>query len=527
MAFTKMSPRQKMINMMYLVLLALLALNVSKEVLKAFHLMEVSFENTSKSHNQQMIAALNGLETLKKDNPLKADFYYDRAIKAKEISLELNDYLYETQAIVEKIGGGRSKTDELGVGKPELKNGDDLEKHANYFASLENKGKGKGAEVREQLTKTRTAMIALLESNNEDSLHQISKNYYDEVAYSPDLMVNDVVNSEGVTKKWEEMFLIETPLAAAVTNLARLRNENLNLANAVITRLAKAAGASEFEFDNMKALVNPKSNFVMAGTNYEADILLVAANSQSNYKIKIGDDFLPLKEGIGKYMAAAKGVGNHQLEGEIIMPGKDPLPFKTQWTSFMPSATVSPVNMNVLYVGLDNPVQISVPGIDPNNVIVSMEGGTLKKENGTLFVATVNGGKEAKVKVSAKMPDGSIKSMGAMDFRVRYVPKPTAALGALGSGSYSVARIYAQRDVQLYLDDFFFKGVRYQLLSYEMSVLDKHGRIKMNEFDIKTSRITYPRLEPGDKIYVGGFKVKGPGKPSETLVNSIVINVTR
>ena len=77
------------------------------------------------------------------------------------------------------------------------------------------------------------------------------------------------------------------------------------------------------------------------------------------------------------------------------------------------------------------------------------------------------------------------------------------------------------------MDEFFFKGVNYQLISYEMSVIDKNGRIKKNDFDIKTSQITYPRLEPGDKIYVGGFKVKGPGKPSETLPNSIVINVTR
>ena len=68
-------------------------------------------------------------------------------------------------------------------------------------------------------------------------------------------MIRDVVNAEGVTKKWEEMFLIETPLAAAVTNLARLRNESLNLANSIIDLLAKTAGASPFGFEDMKAFV--------------------------------------------------------------------------------------------------------------------------------------------------------------------------------------------------------------------------------------------------------------------------------
>ena len=128
-------------------------------------------------------------------------------------------------------------------------------------------------------------------------------------------MIRDVVNAEGVTKKWEEMFLIETPLAAAVTNLARLRNESLNLANSIIDLLAKTAGASPFGFEDMKAFVKPNSNYVMAGSSYEADILLVAANSNSNYQIKIGGDYLPLSQGIGKYVAKAKGVGNHRLDG--------------------------------------------------------------------------------------------------------------------------------------------------------------------------------------------------------------------
>ena len=109
-----MSPRQKMINMMYLVLLALLALNVSKEVLKAFHLMEVSFENTSKSHFESMKAALSGLDALEKENPEKATFFKERAIEAKQMAEELNQYLYEVQISLEEMGGGRMEEDEMG-----------------------------------------------------------------------------------------------------------------------------------------------------------------------------------------------------------------------------------------------------------------------------------------------------------------------------------------------------------------------------------------------------------------------------
>ncbi len=506
-----MSPRQKMINMMYLVLLALLALNVSKEVLKAFHLMEVSFENTSKSHFESMKAALSGLDALEKENPEKATFFKERAIEAKQMAEELNQYLYEVQISLEEMGGGRMEEDEMGLGKAELKNGDDLETHANYFNPIEKKGKGHGLIARKKVSETRKKMLSLLISNAKDTLHQIPEQHYKELSLTTDLMIRDVVNAEGVTKKWEEMFLIETPLAAAVTNLARLRNECLNLANSIIDRLAKTAGASPFGFEDMKAFVKPNSNYVMAGSSYEADILLVAANSNSNYQIKIGGDYLPLSQGIGKYVAKAKGVGNHRLDGEIIMPGKDPLPFHTEWTSFMPSATISPTNMNVLYVGLDNPVQISVPGVDPSNVMVSIAGGTICKESGTKFMAKVSGGKKATVKVKARMSDGTIRSMGNMEFRVRQVPLPSISFGALTSGTYTPGAIMAQQNIQLYLKYFLFKGVSYQLVTYDMSVVDNDGRRKMNQYNISGKRIRLPKITPGDRIAVGNIKARAPG----------------
>jgi len=524
MAIGKMSPRQKMINMMYLVLLALLALNVSKEVLKAFHLMEVSFENTSKNHFEQMKASLSGLEELEKENPLKAVFFRKRAIKAKQLAENLNQYLYDVQVSLEENGGGRMEEDEMGLGKAELKNGDDLETHANYFNSIEDNGKGHGLTVRNKILKTRKELLSLLISDGEDTLHAIPQSYHKELTLSPDLMINDVVNAEGVTKKWENMFLIETPLAAAVTNLARLRNETLNLANSVIDRLVKTAGASPFGFEDMKALVNPKSNYVMSGSSYEADILLVAANSNPNYQIRIGGDYLPLSQGIGKYVASAKGVGNHKLEGEIIMPGKDPLPFKTEWTSFMPSATISPTNMNVLYVGLDNPVQVSVPGVDPSNVIVSMSGGIIRNEGGTRFIARVSGGNTATVQVKARMMDGTVRSMGNMEFRVRRVPNPTIKYGALTSGVYTPGEIMAQDDIQMYLDNFFFKGIKYSVQSYGITVQDKRGKLKLNKVISGTQKIKKVQIERGDRIILGRFKIKGPDGQVRNIKEGLVLS---
>ena len=369
-------------------------------------------------------------------------------------------------------------------------------------------------------------MLAQLQSSG-DTAEQIPRKHLLELSASPDLRVNDIVTEDGTKKLWEDVFLIEMPIAAVNTNLSRLRNECFNLASGIINRLAQEAGASGFKFESMRALVNPKSNFVMQGSQYEADIFLVAANDQSNYKIRIGGEELPLKEGIGKYRAKAKGIGSHQLSGEIIMPGKAPIPFKSKWTSFKPAAIVSPVNMNVLYIGLDNPLEISVPGISPDQVSVRMEGGTLTKKNGTRFEARVNSGQQAKVFVSARLPDGSTQQMGIMDFRIKRVPNPKVSYGSLESGSHSVGACRRQREVNLAMEDFMFQGVSYTLLRYQMTVRDRTKRIKYNNLNISGSRLPNVRLEPGDEIILGGFVARGPGKPQERIGGKLLINVVR
>src|SRR5690606_3356593 len=110
-----------------------------------------------------------------------------------------------------------------------------------------------------------------------------------------------------------------------------------------------------------------------------------------------------------------------------------------EWTSFKSGATISAEAMNVLYVGLDNPMSISVPGVTPANTVVSTGPGiTLKKTANGKYIATVSKGtKKSTITVSAKMPDGTTKRMGdPAEFRIKEVPKPVAQLGSLSSGTY-------------------------------------------------------------------------------------------
>ena len=108
------------------------------------------------------------------------------------------------------------------------------------------------------------------------------------------------------------------------------------------------------------------------------------------------------------------------------------------------------------------------------------------------------------------MSDGTIRSMGNMEFRVRRVPEPTILYGALTSGEYTPGQIMAQNYMQMYLQNFFFQGVKYTLVSYGITVQTKTGQKKLNEIVNGTQRIKKVKIEPGDKIIVGNFQYKGP-----------------
>lgn len=529
MAGGNVSPRQKMINMMYLVLIALLALNVSAEILKAFHLMEVSFENTGQALQAKMKSSVDGIQAeVAKQGP-KAVPYAERAKKAQSIVKELNGYLDKISKEIVENAGGRKVDEEGGSTEavPAIANAGDTEKHANYFESTEKGGQGHGAEVKKMIEQKRAELVMLLKSDPKDTVFKMPKADYDEVLNSSDLKTDGFKNEEGVDKTWESTILIEGPLASVVTQMSRIKNEAVNMGNTVINKLQQGINADDIKIDKMEAIVNAKSSYVMSGSKYEADILLVASSSTANYKIQLnGGSEIPVQGGVGKYTAGASGAGGHTVSGNIIMEGKDPFPFSAEWTSFLPAATISATKMNVLYIGLDNPIEVSVPGVAPGDVTVSMSGGSLSRVGNGKYVAKVSTRGEAVIRASAKMPDGSSRSMGAIPFRIKKVPPPIASFGAIkGSGSASVTKVKSQTKLFVYLPNFPFDGIKYRVNSCEYSVVYRNKPPKVKK--VRGGNVGVLPAEPGSKVIIGGIRVTGPGRNNEIIPGSIVVDVTR
>ncbi|MDB9883299.1 hypothetical protein OAD66_09235, partial [Bacteroidia bacterium] len=218
MAGGKVSPRQKMINMMYLVLTALLALNVSKEILKSFHLFEKSFDNAAKNIDAKNEATMGALLKSAEEKPLKTKPYLDRAKKAEGIASDFMKYVDGLISNTEEMYGGAEARNEEG----ELLAADQMEQHANYFGE---ENENHGVELQAKINETREALLDILKPDPTDSFYNIKDNkVYDNALASCQLWAKDAEG--GVSQSsWVSENLVHVPAAGLMAIFSRLKND--------------------------------------------------------------------------------------------------------------------------------------------------------------------------------------------------------------------------------------------------------------------------------------------------------------
>lgn len=518
MAGGKQSPRQKMINMMYLVLIALLALNVSKEILKSFFLMEVSFETSKKNLDAKNDAIMKTFESNMKDQAAKTQKWYDKAKQVRTIAKEFSDYIESTRKKLEELNGGKEarKEPEEGGSKDaltELTAPDQMEKHANYFVN-----QGNGKKMMDMINQTRTKLIDILKNDPDIQKLPDVKNKWKELEAASALRAEDPKeHGEGSKHTWVGMYLEHSPLAGVMTMLSKLQNDGKNLESDILNVLLSQINATDFKFDALVAKVIPtKGTVVATGESYEAEIILSAYNSKQNHDMYVGGSKIEVKDGVGIYKQSSTE-GKHQMKGEIKVLQPDgstkPYPFDMEYFGFKPSATISATKMNVLYVGLDNPVNISVPGFNPELVKVTMEGGGSLTGSKGNYVATVNAGiKEVNIKATVEG-----KSMGSVKFRVKNVPKPIASFGIKQGGTIKAVEVGTTSFITCGLGpEFAFEGMNYTVTKFNLTYIPKKGDAY---FGNATGNALSPAMKgalakarKGDMITVYNIEAMGPGK---------------
>ena len=466
MAGAKETPRQKMIGMMYLVLTALLALNISKEVLNGFVKVENSLRTTQGTLNAKVNETSSELETKYLQNQEKVKPFYDKAQQVNASSAELISYITEMKArIMAASSGDYDEAGELAVGNyiGKDENGmdtvlnlalipikDEYQNLTTFVGMAEPKEPLEGPWTAVELKQKLEAFSSQLKNTSvvdnqgtRRDLPQYLKDQIDETFAFPTEI------QEGEEVSWEHANFYHVPLAAVMPLMTKMTLDIQDIQDDILSWLLGSVDAKSYKFTNLMPLVVPESNYILRGDSFRADVLLAAFDGTNPPDIYVDSkkwnerdsslleyeniDALPIgTDGLGKLRISTRGMslGESNYKGLIRFQGPDgniqDFPYYTpKFTVAEPALVVSPTKMNVFYRGLPNPVEVSVPGVPGDKIDVRISGNhRLKKESDGTFTITPGTDKKANITVSAELPDGSKKTLPAREFRVKRIPDP-------------------------------------------------------------------------------------------------------
>jgi gliding motility-associated protein GldM len=416
-----------MIGILYLVLLGLIALNVPDSLLDAFKNITNSLDQSRTNVATSLQSTYSAFEATKlKEQPEKANQLLSKAKDASKTADELNSYIESLKKELIERGGGIN---------PEI---NDVNARESLDISPEVMINAKKADVlKEKIESTRARLLQLL---GKDSAG-----------------VNFSLNATGPNKKtWQQAYFGDgIPLGAALTTLAKIQADNKNAENEVVKKILGKIDQAQITLNQFKAVAVAPSSYVLAGQQYTAQIFLTAYDQNSNPAITVGGSSIPTTNGVGTYTTTASGEGLHTWTGSLSVkqvegPPKV-YPITAAYMVAKPSAVVSPDKMNVLYIGVPNPLSVSAPGVPKESMKVSMSGGSISGSGGH-YTATVNSIGTAKVTVIGDK--GMV--LGASEFRVKRIPDPKPQFAGKSGGNTSAANLRAQDRVFAKLENFDF-----------------------------------------------------------------------
>ncbi|SMG47863.1 type IX secretion system motor protein PorM/GldM [Sphingobacterium psychroaquaticum] len=461
MAGKRETPRQRMIGILYLVLLGLVALNVSDSILDAFknlgNSLSTSTQNTQAGIDNMFLAFR---ETKLKENPDRAQPILNKAEQAQATVLKLTNKLKELNTLLTSEGGGLDEE----TGDVKYRSSTDISARL-----MINEKRAK--ELRDMIVSTKAELLKL--TNNEISIS---------------LDAEDPAPRAGIRKTWEEAsFGDGIPLTAAITALEKISADAKNAESAAVKHIFGKMDQAVVNLDKFAAVAVAPTSYLIQGQPYTAKVFLTAYDSKSSPQISVGGSSLPVTEGQGLYQVNTSSPGVFTWQGTVRVQQTDGS-VKTYQTEPMtyqvskPSAVVSPDAMNVLYIGVDNPISVSAPGIPAENLVVTGSGVSISK-SGNRYVARVSNTGEATVNVAAKV-DGKTQNIGSSKFRVKRIPKPTARVAGKTGGRISSAQLRGQNVVSASLENFEFDA-----------------RFNISKFNIYIAK---PRVDP-----IGPYQTSG------------------
>ena len=559
MSGAKETPRQKMIGMMYLVLTAMLALNVSVEVIDAFTTVNDGLENAYSSVDKKIEDYYNTFEQQYNKHPEKTAEYWN---KAQEIRTKTDEFINFIERDIKLAllvqNNGVTEEDLLNPEKEEDavildRKKADVKKNRRVFhrVNFDNiKGKDKhdavtafmieqgNAEVlRKKIEEYRQYVIETLKTSG-------IANFENHVGLNTD---GEYYAANGESLTWEMKNFNQIIIPAAISIINEIVGEVQTIEYDAISELYKNIGASDFKFNTLEAKVFPKTTYVLKGQDFEADVFIVASDDTKEFNAKYAKgvkDFsrasdnaineVSSTQGVIKIKVPANAEGEQSIAGIVEMKNPltgevEPYPFNTSYTVAPPSANVTPTKMNVMYRGLENPIAISAPGFTANQINVDVTNGELiKGNNGEYFVKPGNEGNITTVVVST-MIDGKRMVLDNCDFRLKRTPDPVPVLNGKTNDKFTKEEILAAGGFVLTMPDFDFEGYHSQILSYDVSTivggyLKPIKGIQGRKFN-KDVEDLVKSARRGQRITIENIKVKSPDGEERILNTPITIEL--
>ena len=493
-----------MINLMYVVLMAMLALNVSSDVLEGFSLVDEGLNRTKVNSTTQNEAIYKELDAAMKQNPEKTRQWYEKAQQVRKMS----DSLYTLAEnlkweIVREADGSDADLNNI-------EGRDNLEAATHVMLAS---GVGKGGQLKKAIETYRDGITKMINDEGQKKAKLQGKN-------------------------WQEYMFENTPVAAAVTLLTKLQTDVRHAEGEMLHQLVANIDVKDVRVNEIQALVIPSAQTVVRGGKFSAQIIMAAVDTTQRPEIYVGNTLL--KSANGRYETICGSTGDFTLKGYLVMKNGSGetirREFSQPYTVVEPSATVSATMMNVLYAGYQNPISVSVPGIPNNRISLSMNNGTLTHKDGGNYVAVPSQiGENAVTFTVMAQNEGRQQEMGKFTFNVRKLPDPTGYLDVpdgkgntnrFKGGRISKQAIVAAGGIGAAIDDGLL-NISFRVLGFQTLFSDNMGNTVVevsNSPTFTANQLTRIRsLSRGKFFNISGIRVIGPDGIERTLKTPVEV----
>ena len=505
------SPRQKMINLMYVVLMAMLALNISTEVLNGFSIVEESLNRTTANSSKENEALYGDFASQMKANPQKVKEWFEKATQVKRMSDSLFNY---AQALKEEIV---READGKDADVRNIQSKDNLEAASHVMLAP---GTGQGRKLFNAINSFRERILAMVTDPQQRKI--IESNLTTKVP----------AHAHAMGKNWQEYMFEDMPVAGAVTLLSKLQSDVRYAEGEVLHTLVSNIDVKDIRVNKLSAFVIPESKTVISGDQFSAQIVMAAVDTTKQPEIYIGGTRISGNT----YRFTAGGVGEHSFGGYITMRnGNGDIirrDFTQKYTVVAPSATVSADLMNVLYAGYENPISVSIPGVPLNAVSASMSGGSFRSIGMGRYIARPSAvGHDVTISVAANQ-DGKSRQMGKFTFHVRKLPDPAAYIqigtDRFREGGLAKASLMGASGIKAAIDDGIL-DIQFKVVSFETVFFDNMGNaVPMASNGANFSdrqRDTFRKLSRNKRFYISRVTAVGPDGITRKLPGSMEVIV--